>query len=278
MCGFCREKDFVLSLTDETYENFSLDGLNFLNNTIRLMETDNFASEIGSLNDSIKKMYRAKEASFVYTEIICCRTMQILMTGGFNNAYWNILKNPVVQWAIDSSEDRASEVHPKYFPYPFHDELLLLYGPDIFYNEWTWDLVTKEKSVPEMCVDTLTQFVDWWLRGKWLMEGVPVNKGDCVGIKRNPDEWRRFKAIYRPLFYSVQFLSQHDELWKHVIDLVTNDSVYLPTADGLDLWLQRVAIVNLIKKGRAAYLEPLADDIRSLLKQYAAAKTGVELG
>jgi hypothetical protein len=79
-------------------------------------------------------------------------------------------------------------------------------------------------------------------------------------------------GVVRRWFFSVLVLGTLSEAQSVLFDLITHDSYLLPDAAGCDLWLQRQAIVQLVRPGDAAVLLPYNPAIRPALVYYAALK------
>jgi hypothetical protein len=276
MCHFCAETNMAFALGDQAetgvaWEPHALSLLPYLQETPDILA-------------GCQQMARYDHDDSVCNDILVCRLMEMLVAHGLDSALCQrLLQHEDIQRALAHAcrpEPRAlaRQCEAPFLPQGF----LVFYDLVTYRNPTVWErLRAPSNALVRACRAAVRDFRDWWLRG----HGVPseeCEEREIGGITLLRRPWstadeaaqQRFRLLYRCWFISLCVLGRtaHEQtLLSHL--LPTDPRPF--AQDAPDLWLQRRAIVQLVRHGGVETLVPYNPAIRPQLVYYAALKAGL---
>lgn len=290
MCGQCAEANVVLKMvekesTGEEFnpaDNFSEStGWDWIELVLYLQETADFIKGLNTVFHAAHTTARYKR--HLNSQVILCRTIEVLLKEGFTSeTYQKLINNHLVKWAVEKECRRDIKIS---FTDPansaFSNRLLGLYDAETYFRYESWQTIFDDKdSLIEGCSNILLSYRDWWLEGKGLQMGDPEEVMKEIGIfdpldERVPDEVARFNLIFRAVFFSLLLLSDNTDHQSIVFEIAREHPKYVADFVGVDLWLQRKAIVSVLRTVGVKALLPHIHEIRPGLLYYAALKAEI---
>ncbi|RLC11621.1 MAG: hypothetical protein DRH43_03740 [Deltaproteobacteria bacterium] len=278
MCGYCMEEiaiDVVKKEAKGQQGQRSVEANLSLYFRPCLQEAKDFLAAVEIANDVLYDLDEDQACN----EVILCRTLEIVFKQGFDSDYWKLIENKTVRQAIRKKCSHETKNAVLGSGFPFVDNCLLrLYEAETYFEKERWsELLSDRDALAVSCRQTLRYYVDWWLLGKGLSRNDRVRNGIVDGLnERNKDECYLFELFYRLFFFGTMLLPYKKDDRNITYQLLTNNPSYLPDFSGMDLWLQRIAIIRLANSGGIASLLPYDPAIRPALIYYMATKIGMD--
>jgi hypothetical protein len=274
MCHYCAETNMAVALGDQAetgvaWEPHALSLLPYLQET-----------------PDILAGYR-QMARFDYDEVVCndilfYRLLEMLVAHGMDSARCQrLLQHEGIQRALAHACGPETRAQARRCMAPFLQQgFLVFYERATYCSPTVWErLRTPTNALVRACRAAVRDFRDWWLRG----HGAPREEfeereiGGRIFVRRpwsTADETaqRRFRLLYRCWFVSLCVFGRAPQEQTLLSQLLPTDPRPF-TQDAPDLWLQRRAIVQLVRHGGVEALVPYNPAIRPQLVYYAAVKT-----
>lgn len=148
------------------------------------------------------------------------------------------------------------------------------------YMQWLSGEQVAGVELLEVAVYHLKEFTDWWFGRQIIPRDVTMDKGVWDPITALPKEnYKRLVAVVPAVMMSLGVLrrlgSDHRDTSRLLAGLAATHVPSMPFFDGLDLWIQRVAILDYFDLFGADGLLERPKEIRSFLWAYLVVKRGL---
>jgi hypothetical protein len=275
MCGWCMEYNTIVQLGDH-----AADGTAWVPAWIG--DLIPYLQETADLPDGCRYLSTYAYDAEVCSTVLLCRVLDVLMTYGMTSTYTQqLLAHETIQWAITHACRPAVRAAIQAEPASLlPEDLIWLYDAETYHDPAIWAWVrSRPDPLVHACQQALHRYWDWWLFGQGLPQAerevapilIPVGSVDPVHIGPTEAE-QRFQQAFRGWLFSVLLLGTLPRAQPVLFELITHDPDRRVDFDGLDLWLQRQAIVQLVRTAGASVLIPYNPTIRPQLVYYAALK------
>ena len=276
MCYYCAETNMPVSLGEQAehgvvWEPHHLDLLPYLQETPDILA-------------GCQQMAHFEHDDAVCSDILFCRLLEMLVAHGMGSALCQqLLQHEGIQRALAHACRSETRALARRCEAPFLQQgFLVFYERATYRSSTVWErLRAPTNALVRACRAAVRDFRDWWLRG----HGAPREEFEerkiggrtlALRVRSTADEatQQRFRLLYRCWLVSLYVLGRAAQEQTLLSQLLVTDSC--PFArDAPDLWLQRRAIVQLVRHGGVEALIPYNPAIRPQLVYYAAVKTGL---
>lgn len=239
MCGYCTEQHALLAVQSSDVDAPTELRQHFL---------DVYLEEVRDLPSALLKFSTETVTKPDVASIILCRAIDILAVHGFESSvYQELLQLPQFTAAIliacaertAEFNDMDTRINASGFAW--------LADKNNYLKQQRFELHSN-KTKANKCITLLNKYIDWWLEGGTVkhqdLDQIFDETGILNSIQDIPATERyllncRFHAIWFALLKISYVTAGNEILWK----IITRNPSGTPDFDGLDLWLQRRAVL-----------------------------------
>ncbi|SDX60750.1 hypothetical protein [Nitrosomonas oligotropha] len=210
-------------------------------------------------------------------DLAFCRLYDHYLTYGFDAGLFNTLQNKFGQEAMQAYLAKRQACHNDLFRAELSRIKLLT-------NAAQWGrFMADQERMHNHALELLNSYYDWWVLGI----GKEKEKRKPNSIDENllfPDElmtasaeWDKFHALYPALFFSLSYLINHhcdSDIIRKIALTNLKDGADIWTKD---LWLQRRAMINCVKRDGYSLIVDNLSQIRYELIYYVLLKVTINL-
>lgn len=252
MCGYCLERAFLDVFEKECRTGSSLTDWP---DTLLL---EHHAQESSRLRHILHHA-RTKEMESDIFYVLHCRLLEekTLRSG-------NVANDGEIQKSLTESLEAYQNFLSKRFSERLKDLLpdsswMILYSSDFLFNEQKRNNFIQSETTRFQAVSLLEGYYRWWLKGenkrKNNMSDLLNEKGIADPIEETSgEEWEKFYDLYPAIFFSLVYLVSLGVDLSIVERIALNEPEDTPDFPGYDLWLQRRALMYIIKEKGTAFL------------------------
>ena len=278
MCGFCTEVFAFEFLERERLEKpFLFQGWPASEFVFQETKDPSYAMERFAASVRRKKQDLINELP---DETLLCRAIDLLLEKGFDSeAYQQLSRKKIFKMLLNKT--CPGEINTKDVTtmgrFTFN-QLNRLYDSEIWTSKEAVTELLESVKIKKETLTALRYYIDWWLKGKGLKKNDLKKRMDETGILDpiediSKNEQEVFRAIFRAVWFSVNFLRHSQESEKMLGEIVRNGPAGVPHFDAKDLWLQRRAALILFDiSGLKPFLE---QGCRASLLYYLHLKKGL---
>ena len=254
MCGWCFEGMALDILEKEIRGIFPSkdirEGCGF-EPDFYLREASDFPTAFENLKRSMVRR-RIVPLENLSSEIILFKAIEILVREGFQSAgYQRLMKQDLFRRII--IKGCGKELREKFIveANEFDAEpFSILYDADTFLKEDCSRALGKIAAMLPPCNRLLGHYYSWWLKGNGLRKNDLGQLMEETGILDplddvTADQHERFGILLRSIYFSILVAGKYMASKKVMLKLAKTYPAGVPLFEGYDLWLQRVAALNL---------------------------------
>ncbi len=216
-----------------------------------LREANNFPLALERLSQSMKRK-KVVPLEYLSAEVVLLRMLEILLRHGFSSPlYQRLIRQKLIRSLIvKACENGLKSAFIDSVIEPVGMPLAILYEAAAYLEEGKSKLLLKPASLLPACLDLLRHYRRGWLRDDMRADndfrGPKEKNGVLDPIEDITDEQReRFECMLRALFFSVSMVGRFTSGTRMLHTLAKEPPAYVPGFYGNDLWLQRIAALQL---------------------------------
>lgn len=159
-----------------------------------------------------------------------------------------------------------------------HPSWIELYDPKFIFDSKKWSNFLKNQNLLPKAVSLLEEYYHWWILGDEKDKNDLSKMMEETGIfdpieDIKKEELDRFYGIFPALYFSLVYLSNQNNELNLIEKIALTNPDGVPDFPGFDLWLQRKALLSMIrKKGVSFLIDNLNSELRVELVYYAFLK------
>lgn len=253
MCGFCLEQAFIGELENELRAD---SGLNKDPEPILLQH---YAQESNNLKLSIEYICKNE----INTDLLYYLHCRVLEEKTFpsdipisNNALQNALHNNLNLYCAYIHNRFSLDLIQDILPSPAWG---ILYCPDFLFNiEKRKNFLRTENLITQSRL-LLKNYCQWWLKGKNKKKNELSNLLKIKGVadpieETTQEEWEKFYDLFPAVYFALAYLASMDRESALIEKIALHEPEGVPDFPGCDLWLQRRALIHMIRKQGSSFL------------------------
>ena len=276
MCGYCTEHLALLAMQDSNYSGAPTDS--------RQTCLDVYLEGVRDLPNALRPLSMQTVSEPWVATIVLCRAIEILTLHGFeSDAYQQLFRQHQFLTAIAAScteragaarDDVDNRLNIKLFAWLANIDTYLV--PDCFEQHLSGQST-------QACISLLVEYIDWWLVGGTVLRRDLLEVFDDTGILDPLDHITETERLlldsrFPALCFALLHISGRPEGAEILWTIIVRCPAGVPDFNGLDLWLQRRAVLAYYDRhGLARFLTEVLS-IRIELLQYLAAARPLQVG
>lgn len=255
MCGYCYEG--IMLHVVETGQR-GTKGYRFS----YLQESEDIKTEIQQLEDPNNPE--------PLIDLAFCRLYDHYFDHGFNVELFNILQDKFGHEAIQAYLTRRQGC--------FSGFKVELSDINLLSDEACWNqFIADKERILKNSLDLLNSYHNWWLLGIGKEKSDPDERIEETGIMDPIDnttlaEWNKFDALYPAISFALSFIIHHHGNSEIIQKIALTNLEDVPDTWGKDLWLQRRAMIALVKRSGLLFIVKNLSQVRYELIYYVLLK------
>jgi hypothetical protein len=272
MCGYCTELIAILALQPDHQDSPSDSSPSM---------GDVYLQEVRDLPEAFRRLGANNTSKPYIALVIMCRAIDMLVREGFHSTtYQEMLRLPQFVSAISVAceecakaalDDTDSRLNSHEFAWLADRNTYLT--PGCF--EQHCDL-----TVQRSCIALLSEYVEWWLAGgsvdRQYFDPARIDMGKESADKLYAIDYDLFDRRFPALWFSLNLVARQSPAESVMWDIAEKCPAGITLFSGLDLWLQRRAVLACYDQQGISYLLESVPKLRSELFQFLAAARAIK--